>query len=106
MNTKLYRRLAADGNANAKHIFDEMGAMPGEEMGEADSSDGFANALGELNGRAKAHSEAGEHDKAAGVHEERGRLHEARGEHERAKDSYKDALDSHRAGDCFGGSKK
>ena len=102
MKTELYRRLAADGNANAKRIADDYGAMPGEEMDDADSSDGLANALGELNGRAIAHSEAGEHDKSAEVHEERGRLHESRGEHEQAKDAYKDALACHKTGDCWG----
>jgi hypothetical protein len=102
MKNELYRRLAADGNKNAKHISDEYGAVPAAEMDEGDSSDGLTNAIGELNGRAKAHSEAGEHDKSAEVHEERGRLHESRGEHELAKDAYKDALSCHKAGDCWG----
>jgi hypothetical protein len=102
MKTELYRRLAADGNVNAKHIADDFGSMPGEEMDDSDSSTQLAGAIGELNGRAKAHSEAGEHDQAASVHEERGRLHESRGEHEQAKDAYKDALACHKAGDCWG----
>ena len=104
-NQNLYRELAAKGNDNAKIISDEMGAVPVTEMGEDDSEEleqAHALKLGELNGRAKTHTEAGQHDLAAGVHEERGRLHEARGEHELAKNAYKDALASHRAGDCWG----
>ena len=106
-NPNLYRELAARGNDNAKAINDELGAMPVTEMGEADSEEleqAHALKLGELNGRAKAHTEAGQHDLAAAVHEERGRLHESRGEHELAKDAYKDALASHKAGGCWGGS--
>jgi hypothetical protein len=100
-NPNLYRELAAKGNDNAKAINDELGAMPVTEMGEADSEElerAHALKLGELNGRAKAHTEAGQHDLAAAVHEERGRLHEARGEHAMAASAYKDALASHRAG--------
>lgn len=102
MNLEPYRRAAASGCEQAQYIVDEFGAVPSAEMDETDSSAAIVNAIGELNGRAKAHSEAGEHDKAAEVHEERGRLHESRGEHVQAKDAYKDALASHRAGDCWG----
>jgi len=49
MKTELYRRLAADGNVNAKHIADDFGSMPGEEMDDSDSSTQLAGAIGELN---------------------------------------------------------
>ena len=110
MNLEPYRRAAQSGNEQAQHIIDEMGAIPETEVGgdnsEAQELAAKSEHIGNLKGKAIAHTSAGEHDKAAEAHEERGRFHEAAGEHEAAKDAYKDALASHKAGDCWGASKK
>jgi rubrerythrin len=112
MKNELYRRLAADGNKHAKHLADELGAMPGEEMDDANSEEQEANELAELTGKvegmkakAKAHAESGDHAKAADAHEERALFHDARGEHKEAADAFKDALASHKAGACWGTAK-
>lgn len=51
MSKELYRRLAADGNPHAKKLADEMGAMPVEEMNDADSEEQEASEMEELSKR-------------------------------------------------------
>jgi hypothetical protein len=93
----VYRRLAADGNKDAQRILDE-GAMPEEEMGEAESEEqelldleALAAQVGTLVTKASAHVESHDYARAADAHIERGDLHQGAGQFEEAADAYKDA---------------
>ena len=90
MNLQAIKRAASNGDKNAKRILDLR-------AGDDEQTDARSEQINVLKGKAHAHTEAGEHLKAADAHEERGRLHEQAGEHECAKDAYKDAIASHQA---------
>jgi hypothetical protein len=98
MKNELYRRLAADGNKNAKHISDEYGAVPAAEMDEGGSESdavedlaAFAQKVGALKAKAAILAAAGDMKGAADTHMNRAREFDWRDQPGEAMRAYRDA---------------
>ena len=98
MKNELYRRLAADGNQNAKNI---LGAFPvsavDEDTSEEEESDAdedladFAQKVGALKAQADIMAAAGDHKGSADVHMNRAREFDWRDQAGDAMRAYRDA---------------
>jgi hypothetical protein len=82
-NSKLYQKLAARGNEDAKVVADALGAVPSEVMVDDGSEEqelselqGLQEYLQTLIARAEVKAQAGETGDAAMSHFERGQAHE------------------------------
>ena len=93
MKNELYRRLAADGNANAKNL---LGSFPVHAIDQEDSEEEELEDLEELGtmvailtAKAQAHALTRNHALAADAHMQRGQMLEGAGRHQEAMDAYK-----------------
>jgi len=95
-NQELYKRLAAEGNAHAKHLMDTVGAVPVARASDQDSEEeeledlkDLATQVAVLVAKAEAHALTRNYAMAADAHMQRGQMLEEAGSHKEAMDAYK-----------------